>query len=123
MVKSKTKIQKQTLKKTNLNLVDTINSSKKYDAWLSVARTLSGTRRNKVGLNLKEIEKRSEESKIVVIPGKVLASGEIKKKLKIVALDFSKQTKEKILNAGATYSTILEEIKLNPEGTDIQILK
>jgi large subunit ribosomal protein L18e len=123
MVKSKTKIQKQTLKKTNLNLVDTINSSKKYDAWLSVARTLSGTRRNKVGLNLKEIEKRSEESKIVVIPGKVLASGEIKKKLKIVALDFSKQTKEKILNAGATYSTILEEIKLNPEGKDIQILK
>ncbi len=122
-MKSKTKIQKQAKRKTNLNLIKTILEAKKNKAWLEVAGILAGPRKNKKNLNIGEIEKRAENSKIVVIPGKVLSSGEINKKVKIVALNFSEKAKEKILKAGSTISTILEEIKINPEGKGIKILK
>ena len=123
MVKSKTKIQRQVKKKTNLALVETINLSKKNEAWLEISSVLSGTRKNKISLNLGEIDKKSEQSKIVVIPGKILSAGEINSKIKIVAFSFSEQAKEKILKSGGTFNTILEEIKLNPEGKGIKILK
>ena len=123
MVKSKTKIQKQSKKKTNLYLVDTINTAKKNEKWLSVASSLTGTRKNKISINLGEVEKRSENSKIIVVPGKILSSGELTKKIKIVALGISSKAKEKILKSGGTFTTILEEIKLNPEGKGIKILK
>ena len=122
-MKSKTKIQKQAKKKTNLNLVKTIYEGKKNKAWLEVAGILASPVRNKKNLNIGEIEKKAEASKVVVIPGKVLSSGEIAKKIKIVALSFSEKAKTKIQKAGSTTSTILEEIKLNPEAKGIKILK
>jgi len=64
------------------------------------------------------IRKATIENKIV--PGKVLGQGELKNKVKIVALSFSEKAKEKLKSKETL--TIIEEIKKNPEGKDIQIL-
>ena len=115
-MKSKTKIGKQLKRKLNPNLVETILLAKKNKNWLGVAGILSSTRKNKVEVNLDKIKEDC------VVPGKVLSQGEAKK-AKVVALNFSKRSKEKILKAGGEVVYIGEEIKKNKEMRGLKILK
>jgi len=122
MVKSKTLIEKQLQRKNNQELVDTLIAAKKGDAWTQVASLISGPTRRRVNLNLEDFKEVQDGEKILV-PGKVLSQGEIDKKIKIVALNFSEKAKTKLLKAGCEVSTILEEIKSNPSAEGIKILK
>jgi len=116
MTKSKTKIEKQTKRKANPELVKTIRLLKKQKAWFEIASILSGSRRNKTSINLDRIKED------VIVAGKVLSQGEIEKH-KVVAFSFSEKAKEKIIKAGGKALTILEELKLNPEMKGLKILK
>lgn len=116
MVKSKTKISKQTMRKTDSILVETIRIAKKHKSWFSIAEALSGPRRNRVNLNLDKIKED------VVVPGKVLSQGDAGKN-KIVAFGFSEKAKEKIIKAGGKAINMLDEIKENPEMKGLKIIK
>lgn len=122
-MKSKQTIEKQLQKKKNMKLVETIILAKKNKAWLEVASILSGPKRNRKNINLNELNKELKEKEILVVPGKVLSQGDIDKKGKVVALAFSKKAEEKLLNAKVEVSGIFDEIKKNPEGKGIRILK
>ena len=124
MAKSKTLIEKQLKRKTNSVLVETIIAAKKKEAWNEVAELLSGSRRKRTNLNLNDLNGTEVNDKdILIISGKVLSEGNVEKKLKIVALSFSERAKEKLLKSGCKVSSILEEIKSNPTGKDIKILR
>ena len=122
-MKSKTLIEKQLNRKTNVELVKTIIVAKKNDNWKEIGEILSGPRRNLKNINLEEIDKKSKEGEIIIIPGKVLSQGKINKKLKVVALGFSERAKEKLLKTKNEVSNIIEEIKKNPKAKGIKILK
>lgn len=122
-MKSKTKIEQQLRKKTNQDLVETIIAAKKKKAWQEVATLLSSPRVRKINVNLEKINKEAKVGETIVIPGKVLSEGELDKKIKIVAFDFSEKAKEKISNAKGEMSTIIEEIKKNPEAKGVKIIK
>ena len=122
-MKTKTLIEKQLQKKINPELVKTIIAAKKNENWLEVASILAGPRKNKVNVNIEKINKEAKESEIIVVPGKVLSQGDTNKKLKIVALSFSDKAKEKLLKVKSEVSTILEEIKNNPQAKNIKVLK
>ncbi len=122
-MKSKSKIESQLEKKTNPELVKTIIEAKKEKKWLEIAGILSSPRINKVGINLDKINREAKEGEIIVVPGKVLSQGDINKKLKIVALNFSEKAKEKILKAKGETISIRDEIKKNPEAKGIKIIK
>lgn len=123
MVKSKTKIESQIKKKTDTSLVDTVIKAKKNEKWKPVAEILSGPRKNWINKNLFEINENAGDNNKIVVPGKVLSEGDVEKKLKVIAVKFSEKAKEKLLNSGCEISTIDEEIKSNPEGKDIEIIK
>jgi large subunit ribosomal protein L18e len=123
MTKSKTLIEKQLQKKRNPELVKTIIAAKKKNKWLEVAGILSSPRRKKININLDKINNEAKEGETVVVPGKVLSQGELNKKIKVVALSFSKKAEEKISKAKGEISTILEEIKKNPEAKNVRFLK
>ncbi|MEK6828964.1 MAG: 50S ribosomal protein L18e [Nanoarchaeota archaeon] len=122
MIKSKTKISKQAERKTSSNLVETILSSKKNNEWNEVASILSGPRKGRVNMNLGEINRLSKAGETIVIPGKVLSQGEIDKKIKLVALGFSENAREKILQSKSEIESLLEEIKKNPNAKGVKIL-
>jgi len=122
-MKSKTTIEKQLRKKTSSDLVETIIAAKKKAKWTQIAGLLSASRRKRPAINLSEIEKQAKEGKRIIVPGKILSQGELTKKIKIAALGFSDNAKEKLKNSGSEGVSILEEIKSNPEAKDIQILK
>jgi large subunit ribosomal protein L18e len=124
MSKSKTLIEKQLQRKTNSVLVETIIQSKKKEAWNEVSELLSGPRRKRININLTELNGiEASDKDILVVPGKVLSEGNIDKKQKIVALGFSERAKEKLLKSGCKVSSILEEIKSNPTGKNIKVLR
>jgi large subunit ribosomal protein L18e len=122
-MKSKTLIEKQLNRKTNTELVKTIIVAKKNENWRKIAEILSGPRKNRKNINLEKIEEISKEEETIVIPGKVLSQGELNKKIKIVALNFSEKAKEKLLKTKSEFLSILEEIKKNPKAKGIKILK
>jgi large subunit ribosomal protein L18e len=122
-MKSKTKISKQLERKNNLELTNSILAAKKHDAWVEVAGLLSGPRRNRININLDEINSRCKEGENIIIPGKVLSQGQIEKKIKIIAFNFSEKAKEKLLSAKCQLSYIIDEIKLNPSAKGLKILK
>ena len=122
MIKSKSLIEKQLRRKTNLELVKTLISTKKKAGWLEVGSILARPKRNRLEINLDKLDSAAEEGKTNVVPGKVLSQGVLSKKLNVCALAFSERAKEKILNAGGKVCSIDEEIKSNPEGKNIKII-
>jgi large subunit ribosomal protein L18e len=123
MTKSQNKIKKQRNKKTNPELVETINIARKNKNWIKIAEILSSSRRNRKDINLDDINKKTKEGDRVLVIGKVLSQGELDKKIKIVALSYSKKANEKLLKSKCEVVKILEEIKRNPEAKGLEILE
>jgi len=123
-MKSKTKIARQSERKGNPILVETIRLAKKTGApfWLQAAGILSGPRRLKTAINLDEIEALTSEGDSIVVPGKILSQGEISKKIAVVALAFSEKAKEKLLKTKSHAVSILDEIKKNPDAKGLRFL-
>lgn len=122
-MKSTTKIKEQAGRKTNSELVETIRDSAKSENWKIVAGILSMPRRSRTEINLDEIEAEAKDGENIVVPGKVLSRGELKKKIKIIALTFSEKAKDKLSKNKVNFSTIAEEIKKNPDAKGLRILK
>ncbi len=116
---SKTKINERMRKKRNPILVDTIFLAKKNNM-LALAHKLSGSTRQQSKVNLSELNEMKEDKVIVV--GKVLGSGDIKKKMSIAALGFSAQAREKLKKAGCEIKTIKQEIEKNSKLTGVKII-
>jgi large subunit ribosomal protein L18e len=122
-MKNKTLIEKQLVRKTNSELVETIILAKKNPKWLEVAGILSSPRANMINMNLDELDKQVKDGETVIVPGKILSQGDLTKKIRIVALAFSGKAKEKILKIKGETSFILEEIKKNPDAKGLRLLK
>jgi len=116
---SKTQISKRTLKKKNPEIVETIELAKKKGL-LDLAKRLSGPKRLYSKINLSELEK-VKEDKILVV-GKVLGQGEIDRKIKVSALGFSEQAKDKLKKAECEVKTIKQEIEKNPKLEGVKII-
>ncbi len=89
---------------------------------LKLADELSRSRRRKVEVNIAKINRICKEGEVVVVPGKVLGYGVLKKPVTIYAWSFSAQAKEKIKNAGGNILTIHELIEKNPIGSGVRII-
>jgi ribosomal protein L18E len=123
MQKSNSKIEKQLKKKTNPELVETIIECKKNPAWREIASVLSGPNSGRANKNLGEIEKNCKEGEVIVISGKVLSGGELKKKIKIVGFSFSKKAVDKLKKDKIDHSYILDEVKKNKDAKGVRVLK
>ncbi len=116
---TKSQITKRTKKKTNPELVETIQLTKQNNL-LELGKKLSGPNKFQKKINLGEISK-LKENKIMVV-GKVLGFGEINKKISISALSFSKQAEEKLKKAGCEIKPLKQEIEDNKKLEGVKII-
>ncbi len=119
---SKTKIKQRLKRKTNPFVKETTCLALKHNAWLPLAKKLSGPTAKQISINLDELESKLKDKDIAVIAGKVLSRGELTKKAKIIALSFSAQAKEKLSKAKIPYATIAEEIISNPKAKGVVLI-
>ena len=105
---SKTQINKRMKLKTNSALAKVILLAKKHN--LEIAQLLSRPTRRRIKINLEQLND-SKEGETLIIPGKVLGSGELRKKIKIIAWNFSKTALEKIKKTKSNFAFLSDEIK------------
>ena len=90
--------------------------------WAAVAHDLERPTRQRRVVNLSCINRHTASNETVVVPGKVLGSGELDHSLTVAAFDFSSRAREQITKSKGTCLTILELIKKDPKGKNIKII-
>lgn len=117
------------LTKTNPKLVELIGTLKEKSyqedvaIWKDVAKRLERSNRRKAEVNISQINRYSSPDETVLVPGKILGSGELNHKVNVVALNFSKRAEEKIAAAGGECLDISEILDKNPKGNKIRIIE
>ena len=104
--------------KMDASLVETIIKLKKTNP--VVAKELARPKRRWPAVNLKDIDMIKGD---VLVAGKVLSAGELSGAKKVVAWSASGRALEKMKDAKATFVTIDEEMKKNPELNGFDILR
>lgn len=94
----------------------------KVPLWKRIATELESPSRNKRELNVYKIEKFAKEGEIVVVPGKVLGSGALSKKITVAALSFSNSALDKIKSNKGEAITIADLLAKNPQGSKVRIM-
>lgn len=90
--------------------------------WEDVARKLARPTRSRVEVNVSEISRNAADGETVVVPGIVLSSGDMSKKVNVAAWRFSGAAREKIHVAGGKTWTIEQLRKENPKGTNVRVM-
>ncbi len=90
--------------------------------WHKVSKLILEPRRKRIEVNLSKINRYSEEGDTILVPGKVLAAGNLSKPVVVAALSFSKMAILKIKAAGGEAITLEQLLKKNPKGSKVKII-
>ncbi len=104
----------ENLKKRSLEL--------KAPVWKDIAEKLSKPARQRIEVNLSDIERNVSDGETIVIPGVVLSTGNLIKKVNIAAWKFSRVAEAKIKNSNGKIMSIEELVKENPKGSNVRII-
>lgn len=107
-----------------INLVRNLRKTSidnKVKIWKTIASELERPTRSRRAVNLERISRVCKDGETIIVPGKVLASGELDKKITIAAFDFSQEALSKISQKGEAI-TIQELIDKNPKGSKVRII-
>ncbi len=96
--------------------------SENIPLWLRIAEDLEKPTRQRRAVNLSRINRYAEAGETVIVPGKVLSTGNLDRSLTIAAFKFSGQALEKIKKANAKALYIADIIKESPKGKKMRII-
>ncbi len=115
-------------KKTNETLVKLIADLKKSayenDApiWKDIAKRLDKPSKSWAEVNIRSLAEHTKKNDTVIVPGKVLGSGELGFPVTVAAFSFSETAQTKIRKAGGKSISIPDLIKKNPKGKELRII-
>lgn len=116
-------------KTTNPQLIELISLLRKQSReqnapiWADVADYLAHTRSQRIAINLSSINRHTEKADVVVVPGKILASGALDHALTVASFEASESAKTKLEAAKGKYITIQELVEKNPKGSKVKIIR
>jgi len=119
---------KKRIKATNTHLIELVRFLKKKareneaPVWLDIAERMSKSRRMRAEVNLSLVNRYTEKSDEVIVPGKVLGAGLVDHPVTVAAFAFSDQARQKIVRAKGKCLSIRDLIELNPKGANVKIL-
>ncbi|RJQ17622.1 50S ribosomal protein L18e [Candidatus Woesearchaeota archaeon] len=111
----------------NEHLVEVIKEMKKLAIesniafWKRIAVELEKPSRNKRVVNLGRINLYTKDGETIIVPGKVLGSGELDHKVTVCAYAFSAEAEKKITEKGRVLS-LPELMKENPKASNVRII-
>jgi len=113
---------------TDPNVLELIHKLKKKSTetnkslWKTVAHKIEKPKRQRAAVNLSKISRFSKTNDIIIVPGSVLSSGNLKHKVTIAALKFSEGAKEKISSANGKIVTLEELVESELEVSKMKII-
>ena len=114
---------------TNPQLIQLIRTLKKQSnqnnakIWRDVAAFLSKPSRQHIAVNMSGINRNTQKGDTIVVPGKILGSGDLDHALTVAAFSASEKAKSKLEVAKAKYLSIEELMAKNPSGSNIKIIR
>jgi len=99
-------------------------ASRKNNApiWSSIAKSMSKSVSLKKIVNIKKINDFSKASNIIVVPGKVLGTGNISHKITLCSFSISNSAAKKIIESGGQILKFNQLIEKYPSGNGIKII-
>jgi len=94
----------------------------KAPIWSKLAKSLSKPSPIKKVVNIKKINDFTKESNVVVVPGKVLGTGNISHKVTLCSFAISNSAAKKIIESGGQILKFNELIEKNPSGNGVKII-
>lgn len=91
--------------------------------WNEASKLLSNPSSTRVEVNLGRISRLAEDGGAVFVPGKVLGTGEVSKKLTVGAFSFSASASTKLKSTGGVALSIEEFLKKYPKGSGVRLVK
>ncbi len=89
--------------------------------WRRIAEDLEKPSRQRRNVNVYKINKYAQEGETVVVPGKVLGTGDLSRKVEVVAFSFSAEAEKKINEKGKAIK-LNELLKNNIKPSKVRIL-
>jgi len=99
-----------------------IGREKEANIWRKTAKLLEKSSKNWPSINVSRLEYHVEGSEKIVVPGKLLGSGNISKKVTVGAYSFSSAARAKIEAAGGKCIGLDEMAKKNPKGSGLRLM-
>jgi len=115
-------------KKSNPVLRETIvllerqGRKQKAPVWRQASKSLAAGSSRGVEVNVGHISRCYDTSDFVLVPGKVLGSGKVDKKLVVAAYSFSSAARRKISDAGGQAVGIRDLVEKHPDGSGVKIV-
>ncbi|MCL5254430.1 MAG: 50S ribosomal protein L18e [Candidatus Thermoplasmatota archaeon] len=108
----------------NRLIAELFNLSARENApiWRAVALRLEGPLANRPVVNLSRLDRLVSNGDSIVVPGKVLGSGEISKKITVSAYSVSSSAKTKLEKAGCEIHDLETLANSNPKGSGLRLM-
>ena len=99
-------------------------ASKKNDAaiWSKLAKLALKKSASRRVVNLTKINEVTKENSVIIVPGKVLGTGNVSHKITLSSFSISNSAAKKIIESGGTIISFSEMIKKFPTGKDVSII-
>ena len=97
--------------------------SEKAQVWSTASQMLTAPAKNKVEINVGRLSRISQPGEAIFVPGKVLGTGILDKKLVVGAFSFSPSARSKIETSGGSALTIESFLKKFPKGSGVKLVK
>ncbi|MDX1533620.1 MAG: 50S ribosomal protein L18e [Nitrosopumilaceae archaeon] len=103
---------------------DLKKASKSNDApiWLRLSKLAQKPSRARRILNLNKISQLTKEGDVVVVPGKVLGTGNMSHKITLCSFSISNTAANKIIESGGKITTLDEMVNQFPTGKGVTLL-
>jgi len=112
----------QLLRRT-LVLLERAGKEGKAPVWSVASELLGRPASLKVEVNLGRISRMAKEGEAIFVPGKVLGSGLIDKKVTVGAFMFSASARNKILANGGEALSVDQFVKKFPDGSGVKLVE
>ena len=90
--------------------------------WKDIAKRLERPSKSWAEVNIRRLAKYAKKGDTIIVPGKLLGSGNLDVPITVAAYSFSESARLKIRNSGGKSISISELVKSNPKGKNIRII-
>ena len=104
-------------------MLDKAGKKERAEIWTQASEMLSGEAKSRIEVNLGRISRVAGDGVAVFVPGKVLGTGVIDRKVTVGAFAFSSGAKSKIEASGGSALTVEQFIKKFPKGSGVKLVR
>ncbi len=104
-------------------MLERAGKEQKAPIWTAAAKLLARPKVTRVEVNLGRVSRMAEEGQAFFIPGKVLGTGIVDKRLVVGAFSFSASARSKLEAAGGSALSVEQFLKKYPNGSGVRLVQ